>query len=117
VNQRDLVTFDVDTERAVRMAPLIPPGVVRVAESGITGPADATTLAAAGYDALLVGETLVRAGDPASAVAALRVPRTAVRLPPTAVPLPPAAVPLSTQPAPPVSRSVPEDHPTGAVTP
>ena len=75
VNQRDLVTFAVDTERAVRMAPLIPPGVVRVAESGIRDAADAATLAAAGYDALLVGETLVRAEGPAAAVAGLRVPR------------------------------------------
>ena len=41
VNQRDLVTFAVDTARALRMAPLMPAGVVRVAESGITGPADA----------------------------------------------------------------------------
>src|SRR5262245_13067222 len=73
VNQRDLVTFEVDAERAVRMAPLIPPGVVRVAESGIRDAADAATLAAAGYDALLVGETLVRASGPAAAVAALRV--------------------------------------------
>lgn len=75
VNQRDLVTFQVDTARAVRMAPLIPDGVVKVAESGITGPGDAETLAAAGYHALLVGETLVRSGDPTSAVASLRVPR------------------------------------------
>jgi indole-3-glycerol phosphate synthase len=75
VNQRDLVTFEVDTERAVRMAPLIPSGVVRVAESGIRDAVDAATLAAAGYDALLVGETLVRASGPAAAVAALRAPR------------------------------------------
>ncbi len=64
VNQRDLVTFEVDTERAVRMAPLMPGGVVRVAESGITGPADAAALAEAGYDAVLVGEALVTSGDP-----------------------------------------------------
>src|SRR5207237_1568057 len=42
VNQRDLVTFAVDTARAVRLAPRIPAGVVRVAESGITSPDDAT---------------------------------------------------------------------------
>jgi indole-3-glycerol phosphate synthase len=76
VNQRDLSTFEVDTARAVRLAPAIPPGVVRVAESGITGPDDARTLAAAGYHALLVGEALVRSGDPAAAVAALRQPRS-----------------------------------------
>lgn len=49
VNQRDLVTFEVDTDRAVRVAPLMPAGVVRVAESGVRGVADATRLAEAGY--------------------------------------------------------------------
>lgn len=72
VNQRDLVTFEVDTQRAVRVAAAIPDGVVRVAESGIAGPADAATLAAAGYDAVLVGESLVTSGAPADAVRALR---------------------------------------------
>lgn len=72
VNQRDLVTFRVDTARAVRMAPLMPSGVVRVAESGITGPADAAVLAEAGYHAVLVGEHLVTSGDPRGGVAALR---------------------------------------------
>ncbi len=72
VNQRDLVTFAVDTARAVRLAPLMPPGMVRVAESGITGPAEAAALRAAGYHAVLVGEALVTSGDPAAAVAALR---------------------------------------------
>jgi len=72
VNQRDLVTFEVDTARAVRVAPTLPPGVVRVAESGISGPGDAAALAAAGFHAVLVGEHLVRSGDPAAAVAALR---------------------------------------------
>jgi indole-3-glycerol phosphate synthase len=71
VNQRDLVTFAVDTERALRMASEIPTTVVRVAESGIAGPDDARLLAAAGYDAVLVGESLVRSGDPAGAVAGL----------------------------------------------
>jgi len=75
VNQRDLVTFAVDTERAVRMAPQMPAGVVRVAESGITGPADAAVLAAAGYHAVLVGEHLVTSGDPEGGVAALRSAR------------------------------------------
>jgi indole-3-glycerol phosphate synthase len=72
VNQRDLVTFAVDTERAVRLAAAFPPGVVAVAESGIDGPASAARLAAAGYRAVLVGETLMRAPDRAGAVAALR---------------------------------------------
>jgi indole-3-glycerol phosphate synthase len=72
VNQRDLVTFEVDTDRAVRMAPQMPDGVVRVAESGVRGVDDATRLADAGYHAVLVGESLVTAGDHAAAVAALR---------------------------------------------
>ena len=72
VNQRDLVTFEVDNERAVRVGEAMPPSVVRVAESGIRGPEDAAGLAAAGFDAVLVGESVVTSGDPAAAVAALR---------------------------------------------
>lgn len=72
VNQRDLVTFEVDPRRAVRMAPQMPPGVVRVAESGVRGVPDATRLAEAGYHAVLVGESLVTAGDASAGVAALR---------------------------------------------
>ncbi len=72
VNQRDLVTFEVDTARAVRLAPLMPAEVVRVAESGIGSVDDARRLAAAGYHAVLVGESLVRSADPADAVAGLR---------------------------------------------
>jgi len=72
VNQRDLVTFEVDPGRAARLAARIPDGLVRVAESGIAGPGDARRLAGAGYHAVLVGEALVRSGDPTAAVAALR---------------------------------------------
>ncbi len=72
VNQRDLVTFEVDTGRAERMAPLIPSDVVRVAESGVRDAADAARLADAGYDAVLVGESLVTSGDPSAGVSALR---------------------------------------------
>ncbi|MDY7102554.1 MAG: indole-3-glycerol phosphate synthase TrpC [Actinomycetota bacterium] len=79
VNQRDLVTFDVDRARAERMAPQIPADVVRVAESGIGGRADAAALADAGYDALLVGETLVRSADPVAEVTSLRVSRGRAR--------------------------------------
>jgi indole-3-glycerol phosphate synthase len=71
VNQRDLVTFDVDRARAERVASAMPDDVVRVAESGIGGPADAARLAAAGFHAVLVGESLVTAPDPAAAVTAL----------------------------------------------
>ncbi len=72
VNQRDLVTFEVDTARAVRLAPLMPAKVVKVAESGIGSTDDARPLADAGYQAVLVGESLVRSADPAAAVAAMR---------------------------------------------
>ena len=72
VNQRDLATFEVDTDRAVRVASAIPDDVVKMAESGIRGPGDAARLAAAGYHAVLVGEALVTSDDPAAAVRALR---------------------------------------------
>lgn len=68
VNQRDLVTFDVDRQRALRLARLIPEDVVAVAESGITGPGDLPPLVRAGYRAVLVGETLVTGQDPESGV-------------------------------------------------
>ena len=73
VNQRDLVTFQVDHERAVRMGGVIPQGVVRVAESGVRGPEDAVSLRGAGYDAILVGESLVTADDPVESLKSLRV--------------------------------------------
>jgi indole-3-glycerol phosphate synthase len=72
VNQRDLVTFQVDHERAVRMGGVIPAGVVRVAESGVRGPDDAQSLRNAGYDAVLVGESLVTASNPAESLRLLR---------------------------------------------
>ena len=73
VNQRDLVTFKVDQERAVRMGSLIPSHLVKVAESGVRGREDAVALRAAGYDAVLVGEHLVTAEDPARALTELCV--------------------------------------------
>ena len=75
VNQRDLVTFEVDTARAVRVGAGMPVDVVRVAESGIRGTEDALTLAAAGFHAVLVGESVVTSGDRAGSVTRLRVPR------------------------------------------
>ena len=77
VNQRDLVTFQVDTARAVRVAATIPDGVVAIAEWGVTGPADARRLADAGYHAVLVGEHLVTSAHPAAALSALAVQRRA----------------------------------------
>ncbi len=74
VNQRDLHTFDVDERRALDLATRIPADVVAVAESGIGDGAAVRRLAEAGYQAVLVGETLVRAGDRRSAVEALLGP-------------------------------------------
>ncbi len=71
VNQRDLRTFDVDPQRARRLAPRIPDAVVAVAESGIGGTEDARRLAEAGYQAVLVGEAFVRSPDRSAAVAAM----------------------------------------------
>lgn len=72
VNQRDLITFAVDTTRAERVAGILPDTVVRVAESGIRDGDDVARLGHAGYDAVLVGESLVTAADPAGALRCLR---------------------------------------------
>jgi indole-3-glycerol phosphate synthase len=72
VNQRDLSTFQVDPSRAASLAGGFPTDVVTIAESGIADAQAARTCAALGYDAILVGEALVRSQDPAGALAALR---------------------------------------------
>jgi indole-3-glycerol phosphate synthase len=69
VNNRDLTTFGVSLETSLRLAEHFPDGVVRVSESGIHDADDIATLRAAGYTAFLVGEHLMKSGDP---VAALR---------------------------------------------
>jgi indole-3-glycerol phosphate synthase len=71
VNQRDLHTFEVDHARAERLVAHLPSHVIAVAESGVRDGADAARLAAAGYQAVLVGETLVRAPDRTLAVKAM----------------------------------------------
>jgi len=71
VNNRDLTTLQVDTSTFARVAAEIPAGVVRIAESGVTGPRDILGYATAGADAVLVGEALVTRGDPRQAVADL----------------------------------------------
>jgi len=71
VNARDLATLEVDRSIFARLAPQIPDGVVKVAESGVRGPHDLLAYAAAGADAVLVGESLVVRKDPRSAVADL----------------------------------------------
>ena len=72
MNNRNLKTLDVDLARFEELVGLIPAGAVTVAESGILSVADAERMAAAGANAVLVGEALVRDGDPRTAVAALR---------------------------------------------
>ena len=68
VNSRDLATFAEDLDGAATLASLIPAGVVAVAESAIRSGTDAARMAAAGFDAVLVGEALVRADDPSALV-------------------------------------------------
>lgn len=72
VNSRDLRTFDVSLETAERLARRMPQGLLRVAESGIHSARDVRRLMDSGYQAFLVGEHLVRSGDPAAALQALR---------------------------------------------
>ncbi|MGA8980705.1 MAG: indole-3-glycerol phosphate synthase TrpC [Pedococcus sp.] len=67
VNARNLKTLAVDPDTFGRLAPLIPDTCVRVAESGISGPADAARFAGEGADAVLVGEALVRGSAPRQA--------------------------------------------------
>lgn len=72
VNQRDLRTFEVDHDRALRVVGSMPPEVIKVAESGVRGASDAASLRSAGYDAVLVGETLLVSDDPGSTLRMLR---------------------------------------------
>ena len=82
VNTRDLRTFKVDLETAFVLAEKIPAGLVRVAESGIRSSVDVARLRAAGYDAFLVGESLMRASCPGDALRELmRVPSGEERVP------------------------------------
>ncbi len=71
VNARNLKTLEIHPDTFSRLRPLIPEGVVTVAESGIAGPADAASYAAQGADAVLVGEALVRDGDPRAGAEAI----------------------------------------------
>src|SRR5205085_4345818 len=71
VNSRDLRTLEVDPATHERLAPLIPKGIVKVAESGIKTRADLDRLAAAGYDAFLIGERFMSEPDPGAALARL----------------------------------------------
>jgi len=71
VNSRDLKTFRVDLNVALRLAQMLPPGVIAVAESGIETGADISRLRAAGYNGFLIGEALMRAPRPGEALKGL----------------------------------------------
>ncbi|MFM9071607.1 MAG: indole-3-glycerol phosphate synthase TrpC [Acidimicrobiaceae bacterium] len=73
VNQRNLKTFEVDQQRAVRIAKKIPSSVVRVAESGVRTRDDALQLRDAGYHAVLVGESIVTSKNIAVTLNELKV--------------------------------------------
>lgn len=66
VNTRDLETFEVDISRLPRVFSHVPRDLIRVAESGISGPSDIAPVVEAGVDAVLIGEALVRSDDPAN---------------------------------------------------
>ena len=71
VNNRDLKTFEVRMETSLELVEQIPSSVIRVAESGISTASDIDRLRAAGYDAFLIGESLMRQADPGEALAEL----------------------------------------------
>ena len=71
VNARDLTTLEVDPERFAAVRPSVPDGAIAIAESGVKTAADVQRLAAAGADAVLVGESVATAADPSQAVATL----------------------------------------------
>ncbi|HKW17317.1 MAG TPA: indole-3-glycerol phosphate synthase TrpC [Terriglobales bacterium] len=68
VNSRDLQTFNVDLDTAFRVAQMLPPEVIAVAESGIENGRDIAALRSAGYNAFLIGETLMKASVPGEAL-------------------------------------------------
>ncbi|MDR1701383.1 MAG: indole-3-glycerol phosphate synthase TrpC [Sporomusaceae bacterium] len=72
VNNRDLKTFEVDLQNSVRLRKLAPPGIIFVAESGIRTPEDIALLRQNQVNAVLVGETLMRAPDKKAALESLR---------------------------------------------
>ncbi|MBS0375982.1 MAG: indole-3-glycerol-phosphate synthase [Proteobacteria bacterium] len=81
VNSRDLRTLEVVPERLAALAPRLPPGRPRVAESGLEAAGDAARLAAAGYTLALVGGALMAAPDPAALVRAMIEAGRAARVP------------------------------------
>jgi indole-3-glycerol phosphate synthase len=76
VNNRDLAVFKTDLALSERLIPLFPRNVIAVSESGISTAADAARVRAAGAHAVLVGEALMRAADPAELIAGFRYGKT-----------------------------------------
>lgn len=72
INNRDLQDFTVDLDNSARLRNLVPPGVVTVSESGLGGRADIERVAGNGFDACLIGETLLTSGDLGDVGATLR---------------------------------------------
>lgn len=72
INNRDLKTFQVDINNALQLIPLIPNNIVKVAESGIDSPATAKKMFQAGFDAILIGESLVRAENPVNFIKSIK---------------------------------------------
>jgi indole-3-glycerol phosphate synthase len=68
VNARNLKTLEIDLAAFTRLIPMIPDPIIRIAESGISQRAEVEIAGGAGADAILVGETLVRSGDPLAAI-------------------------------------------------
>jgi len=79
VNNRNLHSFEVDLNTSLELAELMPPGVVKVAESGIESADDISRLRQAGYQAFLIGESLMRAALPGQALRELLAQTTVVR--------------------------------------
>jgi indole-3-glycerol phosphate synthase len=67
VNNRDLKTFQVDMEHSIRLASLIPPGKIRIAESGIHSVETVQHLSSSGFDGFLIGELFMKQEDPGAA--------------------------------------------------
>jgi indole-3-glycerol phosphate synthase len=74
VNNRDLRDFSVDVSRTERLLEMMPAGALVVSESGISSPAQLAALERQGVDAVLVGEALMRSGDPQAALRELKAP-------------------------------------------
>ena len=72
VNNRNLHTFEVSLDTSLQLAAKIPPGILKVTESGVHSRADVARLQEAGYQAFLVGEHLMKSPDPAQALRALQ---------------------------------------------